>query len=86
MKIEKRLLNDELKKLLCKRILELCERKGLTILKLTENSSISKEKLIKIERNQILPKLYEINDICIELGITLYHFFDCKEFNDLLKK
>lgn len=86
MKKETRFLNNELKKLLCKRIIELCRQKGITILQLTEKINISKEKLIKIKRNQINPKLYEINDICIELGITLYHFFDCEEFNSILKK
>lgn len=86
MKKEKLLWREEIKKLICKRIINLREKSKLTLIELSKISNISIEELMKIEKGLKLPKLHTIYDICTGLNITLHDFFDWDELNDFLKQ
>ena len=67
-----------------KRILRLCEERGMTINRLAYVSGLppSSIKNILYGKSQN-PKILTVKKLCDGLNITLGEFFDTKEFNEL---
>jgi len=76
------MINQDFNNIVCKRIVQLRKKKGLTLEKLAYQSGISKGGLSEIERNMKEPRAYTILRICNGLEISMSEFFNFQELND----
>lgn len=66
------------------RIIQLCDKRGITINKLATLSALPPSSIKNILYGKSCdPKILTIKKICDGLGLTLAEFFDTPEFNTL---
>ncbi len=71
-----------LDKIICQRIIDLCNNSGLTKEQLALQSGISKGGLSEICRYMKEPKIRTVAKICAGLGIRVTDFFDFTEIDN----
>lgn len=78
--------NKEFNEIICSRISQLRQEKGLTLEQLAYQSGISKGGLSEINRGMKEPRVYTIFKICTGLDITMQEFFAFDKMDEFLKK
>ena len=79
-------MKKEVQKLLIGRIDQLCKEKGISYYTLSYKATIPMTTLLHImEGNTQNPGIFTIMKICDGLGVSMKEFFDCEEFESIMK-
>lgn len=70
--------------IISKRILELCQERGMTVGKLCSTAGTTASTVHDIVTGETKnPRVFTLKKLCDALGITLSEFFDTPEFNNM---
>lgn len=76
-------MSDKYSELLIKRILSLCQERGITIYQLSKMSGVSHSTLDNfINRNTFNPRIKTLHKIATAFSLTVAEFLDFNELND----
>lgn len=74
----------EAKTVFSRRILQLCDERGITVGKLCIMAGTTASTVHDIVNGVTAnPRVFTLKKLCDALDITLSEFFDCPEFNDM---